>query len=256
MTHVSLGLANMTDPLYFWPGWPPYPHSWLGASQVQVPWVWKTYPPHVYLDLASMSNPCYFGLSWPPSPSVLGLINMLNSCSVSLTHFLFHHYFFYRSFVFFIFNFVLQLQFLICLVFFHFNPHSFNFLLCFSSFLVSVILNPSLFFVGVSESIVFVLIFYFGSFLFCASFICLQFSHSILICVYYIFQFSYSTFDFFFISLLFFFKILIVFNFTLQIKFIFFSIVIIFLNLIIIIIIIIIIITITTLQMKFMVFFQ
>jgi hypothetical protein len=52
------------------------------------------------------------------------------------------------------------------------------------------------------------LIFYFGSFLFCASFICLQFSPSILICVYYVFQFSYSTFDFFFFSLLFFSKFL------------------------------------------------
>jgi len=161
-------------------------HSWLGASQVQVLWVWKTCPPHVYL----------------------GLTNMLNSCSVGLTRFLFHHYSFYRSFVFFFSILSFNCNFLFVLFFFYFNPHSFNFLICFYYFLVSVILNPSLFFVGVSESIVFVLIFYFGSFLFCASFICLQFSPSILICVYYVFQFSYSTFDFFFFSLLFFSKFL------------------------------------------------
>jgi hypothetical protein len=76
-------------------------HSWLGTSQVQVPWVWQTCPPHVYLGLASMPDPCWFGLRWPPSPGVLGLTNMLNSCCVDLTHFLFHHYSFYRSFVFF-----------------------------------------------------------------------------------------------------------------------------------------------------------
>jgi len=103
-------------------------------------------------------------------------------------------------------------------LFFHFNPHSFNFLLCFSSFLVSVILNPSLFLVRVSESIVFVSIFYFDSFLFCASFIFYYYFDSILICVYYVFQFSYSTFDFFFFSFALFFKILIVLNFTLQIQ--------------------------------------
>jgi hypothetical protein len=77
--------------------------------------------------------------------------------------------------------------------------------------------------VGISESIVFVLIFYFDYFLFYASFIFLQFSPSIIICVYYVFQSSYSTFDLFFYPLLFFFKILIVFNFTLQIKFSFSS---------------------------------
>jgi hypothetical protein len=72
------------------------------------------------------------------------------------------HYSFYRIFVFF-FNFVLQLQFLIYFIF-HFSPHSFNFLFCFYSFLVSVLLNSSLFLVGVSESILFVLIYYFSHF--------------------------------------------------------------------------------------------
>jgi hypothetical protein len=107
----------------------------------------------------------------------------------------------------FFFNFVLQLQFLICFVF-HFSSHFFNSYFVFIPFIVSILLNPSLFLVGVSEYILFVLIFYFGHFLFCLSFICLQFSISILICVYYIFQFSPSTFDFLFFPLVFFSKFL------------------------------------------------
>ena len=47
-------------------------------------------------------------------------------------NFLFYPYSFYRSFVFF-FNFIIQLQFIICFVF-HLNLHSFNFLFCFYSF--------------------------------------------------------------------------------------------------------------------------
>ena len=121
----------------------------------------------------------------------------------------------------------------LCLLLFNFSPHSLNFLfrpsffdksflfilslnynfshalffilvlilLIFNFFIVSVLLNPSLFLAGVSESILLVFIFYSGRFLFCWSFIYLQFSHSILICVYYVFQFGPSTFDFLFFPL-------------------------------------------------------
>jgi len=109
-------------------------------------------------------------------------------------NFLFHPYSFYRSFF---FNFFLQLQFLICF-FFHFSPHSFNFLFYFYFFYS---FSPSKF-VPIfcwCFIILFILIFYFGHFLFCLSFICLQFSPSIVMCVYYVFQFGPSTFNFLFV---------------------------------------------------------
>jgi hypothetical protein len=52
------------------------------------------------------------------------------------------------------------------------------------------------------------LIFYFDIFLFCLSFMCLQFRPSILICVYYVFQFSPFPFDFLFFFFGFFSKFL------------------------------------------------
>jgi hypothetical protein len=122
-------------------------------------------------------------------------------------NFLFRPYFFYRSFVFFFsilsfnYSFLYVLFFilvLILLIFYFVSIH----------FIVSVLLNSSLFFVGVSNSILFVLIFDFGHFLFWLSFICLQFNPSILICIYYVFQFGPSTFDFLFFPLALFSKFL------------------------------------------------
>jgi len=120
-------------------------------------------------------------------------------------NFLFQPYSFYRSFVFF-FNFVLQLQFFICFVF-HFSPYFFNFL---SYFYFFYSFNPSKFipiFGWCFKSSLF-WFFYFSHFLFCLSFICLQFSPSILICVYYVFQFNSSTFNFSFFHLALFLKFL------------------------------------------------
>jgi hypothetical protein len=65
--------------------------------------------------------------------------------------------------------------------------------------------------------------------LFCLSYIYFQFNPSILICVYYVFQFGHFTFNFFIFSLSSFIKVFfIVFNFIFQIKFMIFLIVIIF----------------------------
>jgi len=97
-------------------------------------------------------------------------------------NFFFHPYSFYRSFFF-------------PILFFNYN---FSYVLFFISLLILLIFNFILnfFIVSVPESIPLGLIFYFSHFLFCWSFICLQFSHSILICVYDVFRFGLSTSDF------------------------------------------------------------
>jgi len=116
-------------------------------------------------------------------------------------NFLFHFlFFFYRSLVFF-FQLCPLIRISHMFSFFILVPIILIFHFIFIPFIVSVLLNPSLFLVDISESILFVLIFDFGHFLFCLSFICLQFSPSILIYVYSIFQFDPSTFDFLFFSL-------------------------------------------------------
>jgi len=137
-----------------------------------------------------------------PRPSVLTLTNMANS-------FLILSLFLLLKFCFVFFQFFLQLQFLICFVF-YFSSHSFNLLICYLLFLFSFSPSKSIpIFIGVSKSIIFVLAFFIlVLFLFCVSFICLQFSPLILICVNYVFQFSPSTFDFLFFPLAFFSKFL------------------------------------------------
>jgi hypothetical protein len=112
-------------------------------------------------------------------------------------NFLFFPYSFYRSFVLFFFNFIIQLQFIIYFVF-HFNLYYFNFLFCFYSF-YSFSSPKSVSIFGWCFRIH---PFYFdiGNFFFRLSFIYLQFSPSILICVYYVFQFGPFSFDFLFFS--------------------------------------------------------
>ena len=78
--------------------------------------------------------------------------------------------------------------------YFHFSPHFFNFLFCFYSFYS---FSPSKFVpIFCWYFRIHPLCFDFGHFLFCLSYIYLQFSPSILICVYYVFQFGHFTFNF------------------------------------------------------------
>ena len=79
-------------------------------------------------------------------------------------------------------------------------------------------LNLFLIFVGVSESILLVLNFFFilVIFSFVKVLIFFQFSPSILICVYDVFRFSIFTFDLLFFSLGFFVKVFVVFNLSFK----------------------------------------
>jgi hypothetical protein len=111
------------------------------------------------MGLIIIPNPRLFGLGLPPGPCILDVAGTKPRHLGSNKHVRPISYFVLMPFIevlFFFFKFFLQLQFLIYFVF-HFSSYSFSF-----SHPKSVI-----FFFGVSESIIFVLIFDFGHFLFC-----------------------------------------------------------------------------------------
>jgi len=110
------------------------------------------------MSLAIIPNQRLFGLGLPPSPCILDVAGTKLRHLGSNKHVRPISYFVLMPFI--------EVLFFFSILSFNYNFLYILFFILVLILLVSVILNP-LFFFGVSESIIFVLIFDFGHFLFC-----------------------------------------------------------------------------------------